>query len=167
MIPQPVIDARQAVCRDSCTEQCAAFLEGTLAHADSKTRCPRTEWILAWGCYGPCQGPPPPGIFRPPPPKTLAPTPADLMSRAAYAAWRAAAALIQGERVLVTEDEYAGRSAACEACTYWDGLSRGGLGTCRAPGCGCTALKRWLATERCTHPGGSRWPVPVLTTSNH
>jgi hypothetical protein len=65
----------------------------------------------------------------------------------------------------VSAEEYALRNMACEhsgpegtACEYWDGDARWGLGKCKAPGCGCTRFKRWLATERCRHPKGSRWP---------
>lgn len=58
MIPSAAVEARRAVCRDSCTEKCAAFLAGTLNHADPHERCPRQGWILAWGCYGPgCRDP--------------------------------------------------------------------------------------------------------------
>ena len=59
----------------------------------------------------------------------------------------------------VSAETYAARSEACDACPFWDGKARFGLGKCKAPGCGCTSLKRWLATERCTHPEGSRWPA--------
>lgn len=44
---------------------------------------------------------------------------------------------------------YAARSAICNACPHWDGAARRGLGKCKAPGCGCTGLKRWLETEKC------------------
>lgn len=56
----------------------------------------------------------------------------------------------------VTEQTYHGRAAACESCHFWDGSARLGLGICKAPGCGCTRFKRWLATERC--PLG-QWPA--------
>ncbi len=59
----------------------------------------------------------------------------------------------------VSRADYDARSAACEPCEYWDGQARLGLGKCKAPGCGCTAFKRWLATEVCKHPQGSRWPA--------
>jgi hypothetical protein len=57
--------------------------------------------------------------------------------------------------VLVTEDEYAARAGACEGCPHWDGAARAGLGKCNAPNCGCTKLKRWLATETCPL---RKWP---------
>lgn len=41
------------------------------------------------------------------------------------------------------------RSAICSACHHWSGLGNIGLGECRAPGCGCTRAKVWLATEAC------------------
>lgn len=55
----------------------------------------------------------------------------------------------------VSADDYRARSAACDACPYWDPKARIGLGRCRAPGCGCTSLKRWLATEQCPL---AKWP---------
>lgn len=58
---------------------------------------------------------------------------------------------------VVEEAVYARRTEVCLACPFWDGNARFGLGKCKAPGCGCTGLKRWLATERCPHPSGSRW----------
>lgn len=60
---------------------------------------------------------------------------------------------------VVSPEIYAARAEACDGCRFWDGKARLGLGKCGAPGCGCTSLKRWLATERCPHPDGSRWPV--------
>ena len=59
----------------------------------------------------------------------------------------------------VTHEQYQVRAAACEPCPYWDASARMNLGRCSAPGCGCTSLKRWLATEECKHPEGSRWPA--------
>lgn len=47
------------------------------------------------------------------------------------------------------------RYAACLCCDYWDGSARMGLGKCNAPGCGCTKIKLWLASEKC--PIG-KWP---------
>ena len=41
------------------------------------------------------------------------------------------------------------RSAICAVCPHWHGLGNLGLGECRAPGCGCTRAKIWLATEAC------------------
>lgn len=59
----------------------------------------------------------------------------------------------------LTREQYDVRSAACDKCDYWDPAARLGLGKCKAPGCGCTKFKRWLISERCMHPEGSRWPV--------
>lgn len=47
------------------------------------------------------------------------------------------------------------RGAICAACPYWAGSGNLGFGECRAPGCGCTRAKIWLATEAC--PLG-KWP---------
>jgi len=60
---------------------------------------------------------------------------------------------------VVSEAEYQRRTSICDGCNYWDPWARLGLGKCKAPGCGCTSLKRWLATERCMHPEGSRWEL--------
>jgi hypothetical protein len=59
---------------------------------------------------------------------------------------------------VVSEAVYAARTAACEACELWVAEARLGLGKCLAPGCGCTKLKRWWASEKCLHPDGPRWP---------
>ena len=56
---------------------------------------------------------------------------------------------------VVDQATYAARAAICEACEYWDGAARLGLGKCRQPKCGCTRFKRWIATERCPR---ARWP---------
>jgi hypothetical protein len=54
-----VAEVRREVCAVSCTEHCAAYKAGTLNHDDPHAACPRVGWILAWGCYGPCNGPTP------------------------------------------------------------------------------------------------------------
>jgi hypothetical protein len=54
-----VIQVRREVCAVSCRDHCAAYVAGTLDHADPHASCPRAGWILAWGCYGPCHGPTP------------------------------------------------------------------------------------------------------------
>lgn len=41
------------------------------------------------------------------------------------------------------------RAGICTACEHWAPLGNLGLGECRAPGCGCTRAKWWLATEAC------------------
>jgi len=86
---------------------------------------------------------PHPPIARPslPPP----PTPWELATNFTNAMTRWVGA---GFRV-VTRGEYDRRAAICDRCEFWDGKARAGLGHCKAPGCGCTAFKRWLATERC------------------
>ena len=55
------------------------------------------------------------------------------------------------------------RSAICSACPHWYGLGNLGLGECRAPGCGCTRAKVWLATERC--PIG-KWRANAAVSSS-
>jgi hypothetical protein len=44
------------------------------------------------------------------------------------------------------------RAAICAACEYFNALGNFGMGECRAPGCGCTRAKTWLATSRCPLP---------------
>lgn len=56
----------------------------------------------------------------------------------------------------VSREQYGSRMAICSACAHWDGAARLGLGACRAPGCGCTRFKQWLATERCPL---NKWPA--------
>lgn len=56
----------------------------------------------------------------------------------------------------VTRADFDARSAVCEPCEYWDGAARLGLGRCNVPGCGCTKLKRWLASEKCPK---DKWPA--------
>lgn len=99
-------------------------------------------------------------VLNPPPAASPAvalaePTPAEMSANLA----RAAARWIGAGLPVVAQAVYDARTAACGACSFWDGKARLGLGKCGAPGCGCTGLKRWLATETCPHPGGSRWPT--------
>jgi hypothetical protein len=58
----------------------------------------------------------------------------------------------------VTAEEYIARKEACDTCELWDGSARLSLGKCKAPSCGCTKFKRFLRSEICRHPKGSRWP---------
>lgn len=89
----------------------------------------------------------PPGAFP-------EPSPAEMSANLA----KAAARWIGAGFPVVSQTIYDTRSDACQKCSFWDGKARLGLGKCKAPGCGCTGLKRWLATETCPHPAGSRWP---------
>ena len=56
------------------------------------------------------------------------------------------------------------RGAICAACPHWSGLGNLGLGECRAPGCGCTRAKAWLATEACPLRKWSAVSVPADQT---
>lgn len=78
-------------------------------------------------------------------PTPIEPTLAELASTfaSAVSGWAAAGFPVTVEAV------YAERAGACSRCEYWQEAARLGLGKCTAPGCGCTRLKRWLATERC------------------
>lgn len=57
---------------------------------------------------------------------------------------------------LVPREVYEARTAICLACEFWDGAARLGLGKCKAPGCGCTGMKRFLVTEKCPK---DKWPT--------
>jgi hypothetical protein len=59
---------------------------------------------------------------------------------------------------IITQAQYDQRGKICSLCEFWDGDALLGLGKCNAQGCGCTKFKRWLATETCRHPDGSKWP---------
>lgn len=95
-------------------------------------------------------------VARPEPP--YEPTLAELAANFGAAMARVVASAAAGGRVKVTEEEYRARSRQCDHCEFWD-PAWFGIGRCRAPGCGCTRLKRYLATEVCKHPAGSRWPL--------
>lgn len=85
------------------------------------------------------------------------PTAAELAGNFAAAMARVSAAAFNGRQVWVSEAEYRARLATCNTCELWDGEARLGLGKCKAPKCGCSRFKLWLATEQCRHPSGSRW----------
>jgi len=53
-----------------------------------------------------------------------------------------------------TKAQIEARVGSCNNCDKWDAKARLGLGLCSA--CGCTLIKRWLATEKC--PLG-KWSV--------
>ncbi len=92
-------------------------------------------------------------VDAPPPPEPLRePTVAELAVNFTGAMGR----WIKAGVPVVSAEAYAARSAICSPCEHWDGRARLGLGKCKAPGCGCTSLKRWLATESC--PLG-KWPA--------
>ena len=126
----------------------------TIIHAPHLTRLPGGT---AAPLRAPSAAPPKRPIGPPLPPE---PTPIELATNFAGAMARWAAAGFP----TVTEATYQARSVQCEgagghpACQFWDPTGWLGLGKCKAPKCGCTRFKRWLATERCRHPAGSRWP---------
>ena len=78
-----------------------------------------------------------------PPPEE--PTAAELAANfsSALARWSAAGFPV------VSREIYADRAAVCARCEFWDAAARFGLGKCRHKKCGCTKMKRWLATEKC------------------
>jgi hypothetical protein len=68
-------------------------------------------------------------------------------------------------RPVVSRETARERAAICQGCEYWRAGGNFGLGECRAPGCGCTRLKIWLATEKCPHPAGAKWPAVSSLTN--
>jgi len=50
---------------------------------------------------------------------------------------------------VVPKEQFDARSAVCASCEFWDNQARMGLGKCTHKRCGCTKMKRWIATERC------------------
>jgi hypothetical protein len=152
LIPREVAEVRQSVCRDSCTQQCGAFIAGTLNHSDPRVSCPRSGWLLAWGCYGPCKGP------TPPIPKRARQKGPGVAAKAR----RLGSALTRWSRAgfpMTQRGEREARRAVCSRCEHWSPDGNAGLGECAHPSCGCTRAKRALATERC--PLG-KWPeVPL------
>jgi hypothetical protein len=71
--------------------------------------------------------------------------------RSAVASWN------RSGREITPKATRQARLEACKACPYYKADGNIGLGECQAPGCGCSRLKVWLATETCPHPDGSRW----------
>lgn len=153
-IPARVVEVRAEICarcKTPCKHQSAAEFQAAPCSA-----CP----INQWGSYGQCEQYQLPGetlryryatlAARPP-----EPTVAELAENFVGAMERWTAAGFP----TVSADDYAQREVACEVCELWDGSARFGLGKCNAPGCGCTKFKRWLKTEQCKHPAGSRWPA--------
>lgn len=57
---------------------------------------------------------------------------------------RAVASWARAGFKVVTEEEFVERLAICEACEFWDGKARGGLGKC-----GCSSPKLIMASEKC------------------
>jgi hypothetical protein len=47
----------------------------------------------------------------------------------------------------VTPEQHAERMVICNACEFWDGKARMGMGKCAK--CGCTGSKQWLASSKC------------------
>ena len=72
---------------------------------------------------------------------------------------KAAGKWISAGLPVVSQAVYDQRTDICDGCELWDKKGNLGMGKCKAPGCGCTRFKRWLATEACKHPQGSKWPA--------
>lgn len=79
-----------------------------------------------------------------------------MRAKAEIAQWRG-----QGGGI-VSREIRAQRLAQCKACEYYKASGNLMFGECRAPGCGCTRAKLWLASTTCPHPAGAKWgPVVV------
>jgi len=61
----------------------------------------------------------------------------------------------------VTAEQHAERMAICNACEFWDGRARKGMGKCLK--CGCTGAKQWVAVSVC--PIGKWGAVETHQTS--
>jgi hypothetical protein len=77
--------------------------------------------------------------------RPLEPTAAELAANfsSAIARWTATGFPV------VSRVIYDARAAVCAQCEFWDAAARLGLGKCGHKKCGCTKMKRWLATEQC------------------
>lgn len=73
---------------------------------------------------------------------------------AGQAAARAARAKMRGEKLRLPKRIRKQRKTICQACEFWRPRGNLYLGECTHPQCGCTRLKRGLATETC--PAG-KW----------
>ena len=78
-------------------------------------------------------------------PRPQEPTAAELAANfsSALARWSAAGFPVTSRLT------YEARATVCEPCEFWDATARLGLGKCLHKKCGCTKMKRWLATEKC------------------
>ncbi len=145
-MPSFAAEVRAEVCA-RCDDQCQSFLSGKIDHGDPCVSCPR-PWPSRWGQYGgQClefsQAEQVSSRIVDDLPEE--PTAVELAGNfvGAMARWSTAGF------ATVSAEDYAARGAVCDACEFWDGAARLGLGKCNAPGCGCTKLKRWLSTEKC------------------
>lgn len=86
------------------------------------------------------------------PPKTIVrpvPIPEPTLAELAGNFTHAIAAWTMAGFPTVSASDYTTRAAICGRCQYWQPTARAGLGKCAHKGCGCTKLKRYLATEKC------------------
>lgn len=163
-VPRQIEETRRAVCEQSCTEHCQAYSSKTLNHSDHAAACPRKGWILAWGCFGPCDGS---VSERIKPQRGLG----DAVATVAQPALESASVITKFSRLrkevsawlragapLVSRIVRKARLSACCGCEYHSPSGNLGMGECRYPGCGCTRIKAALATSRCP-ANPSRWPA--------
>ena len=83
-----------------------------------------------------------------------APTTRRKMKNVLLAGTRILKAAANGDPIRVTDDELKRRDTICNACELWKPEGNLGMGECTHPQCGCTKMKRGLATETC--PAG-KW----------
>ena len=103
-------------------------------------------------------------FFHPPKAEAAAATPApppppepSLLQKAASLAGAVVQHVAGGMRS-VSDDAYRGRINACLACEYRNGKPE--WFSCRLCGCSMRIKARW-AEQRCPHPKGSRWAMPL------
>lgn len=58
-------------------------------------------------------------------------------------------AVREGSEIFATKEERERRLSICNVCGLWKPSGNLGMGECTHEKCGCTKLKRGLATERC------------------
>ncbi len=91
-------------------------------------------------------------------PKLPPPESASLLTKMGRLRRELAAAYQAGLRI-TPKAERMRRSSICDACPYWSKAGNLHLGECRAPGCGCTRAKVWIASSWCPLPVPKWGPV--------
>lgn len=148
LMPPEIADVRRSVCELSCKEQCAAFKEGKIDYADPSAICPRKGWILKWGCWGRC------GDKTVQRPSTMPAAKVSVRVKVARLG-RSLLRWVKAGCPVTTKQALEARKAMCAGCEAWRPRGNHGWGECSDYRCGCTKVKRWLATETC--PRG-KWP---------
>lgn len=165
VMPRTTARVRRSVCR-VCAAQCEAYRAGKVDHDDPREMCPAMP--PRWGCYGSCSDlatgraePAPVALNGSLAVRLTSPSlrrGARLTAKARHL-WAALMRWVKAGCPLADSLTRQVRRAICERCPMWRPLGNAGLGECLDPRCGCTRMKRWLATESC--PQG-KWPEAGL-----